>query len=175
MDPRRVQEPYDTIRAGFDGLFRFDLERRAGLAESRGPDARAGSPGSARTHAAILGSILVHLRRTRSETYKAAEHAAYARIAEHIDPDLAEHLRAAGHPVGSCIAVVGEQAAGIVTQVLVARETDGAYARWYVVHLPGLRICRAYGCDELEATRPSPDRAPSPIRTRDPRQTVRAH
>jgi hypothetical protein len=63
-------------------------------------------------------------------------------------------VRAAGHPVGARVEVVGEERTGVVQQILVSREEDGYYARWYVVHVAELQLCRAYGCDELETLEP---------------------
>jgi hypothetical protein len=150
MDPRRQELLYEAVRADLDGLDRFEIEQRACHArtvwQSAAPEARA----VAGAQAAAIGRILIHLRRTWTDVYEAADHQKRARAAERIDPSAAAQVRAAGHPVGARVEVVGEERTGVVQQVLVTREEDGSYARWYVVHVAELRVCRAYGCDELE-------------------------
>jgi hypothetical protein len=157
-DSRQQEEFYDTLRAELDGRDRLDIEREACLAESRLRSAPAQSRDAAAAHVAALGHVLIHLRRTQADAYDndAAAHAARARATERIDPVIAAYARASGHLTGSRVAVVGENVIGIVKQVLVTRENDGAYATWYVVLVPELRRCRAYGCDELETLTGAP-------------------
>ena len=150
MDPRRQEQIYDAVRAELDGLDRFEIEQRACRARTRWQSATPDARVVAGARAAALGRILIHLRRTWADVYDAADHQKRARAAERIDPAAAAHVRAAGHPVGARVEVVGEERTGVVQQVLVTREEDGCYARWYVVHVAELQLCRAYGCDELE-------------------------
>jgi hypothetical protein len=150
MDPRRQELFYDTVRAELDGLDRFEIELRACRARTRWQAASPEGRADAGARAAALGRILIHLRRTWADVYDAAEHRKRALAAEQIDAVSAKQVRAAGHPVGARVEVVGEERTGVVQQVLVTREEDGSYARWYVVHVAELRLCRAYGCDELE-------------------------
>ena len=150
MDPRRQELVYDSVRAELDGLDRLEIERRACRARGRWQAAQAEARAEAGARAAALGRILIHLRRTWADGYDAGDHQRRALAAESVDPAAAARVRAAGHPVGARVEVVGEERTGVVQQVLVTREDDGAYARWYVVHVAELQLCRAYGCDELE-------------------------
>ncbi|WP_194919319.1 hypothetical protein [Catenulispora rubra] len=160
MDPRRLEKIYDTVREELDGLDRFEIEQRACVARARwhaastSPNANPEQRALAGARAAAIGRILIHLRRTWTDEYGAADHAARALAAERVDPEVAAGVRAAGHPVGARVEVVGEERTGVVQQILVSREEDGYYARWYVVHVAELQLCRAYGCDELETLEP---------------------
>ena len=160
MDPRRLEKIYDTVRDELDGLDRFEIEQRACVARARwhaastSPNANPEQRALAGARAAAIGRILIHLRRTWTDEYDAADHAARALAAERVDPEVAAGVRAAGHPVGARVEVVGEERTGVVQQILVSREEDGYYARWYVVHVAELQLCRAYGCDELETLEP---------------------
>ena len=160
MDPRRLEKIYDTVRDELDGLDRFEIEQRACVARARwhaastSPNANPEQRALAGARAAAIGRILIHLRRTWTDEYGAADHAARALAAERVDPEVAAGVRAAGHPVGARVEVVGEERTGVVQQILVSREEDGYYARWYVVHVAELQLCRAYGCDELETLEP---------------------
>ncbi|MEZ0113391.1 hypothetical protein ABH920_007421 [Catenulispora sp. EB89] len=160
MDPRRLEKIYDTVRDELDGLDRFEIEQRACVARARwhaastSPNANPEQRALAGARAAAIGRILIHLRRTWTDEYDAADHAARALAAERVDPEVAAGVRSAGHPVGARVEVVGEERTGVVQQILVSREEDGYYARWYVVHVAELQLCRAYGCDELETLEP---------------------
>jgi hypothetical protein len=160
MDPRRLEKIYDAVRDELNGLDRFEIEQRACVARARwhaastSPNANPEQRALAGARAAAIGRILIHLRRTWTDEYGAADHAARALAAERVDPEVAAGVRAAGHPVGARVEVVGEERTGVVQQILVSREEDGYYARWYVVHVAELQLCRAYGCDELETLEP---------------------
>lgn len=160
MDPRRLEKIYDAVRDELAGLDRYEIEQRACVARARwhaastSPNANPEQRALAGARAAAIGRILIHLRRTWTDEYDAADHAARALAAERVDPEVAASVRAAGHPVGACVEVVGEERTGVVQQILVSREEDGYYARWYVVHVAELQLCRAYGCDELETLEP---------------------
>lgn len=160
MDPRRLEKIYDAVRDELDGLDRHEIEQRACVARARwhaastSPNANPEQQAQAGARAAAIGRILIHLRRTWSDEYDAADHAARARAAERVEAEVAASVRAAGHPVGARVEVVGEERTGVVQQVLVSREEDGYHARWYVVHVAELQLCRAYGCDELETLEP---------------------
>jgi len=160
MDPRRLEKIYDTVRDELDGLDRFEIEQRACVARARwhaastSPNANPEQRALAGARAAAIGRILIHLRRTWTDEYDAADHAARALAAERVDAEVAAGVRSAGHPVGARVEVVGEERTGVVQQILVSREEDGYYARWYVVHVAELQLCRAYGCDELETLEP---------------------
>ena len=161
MDPRRLELIYDSVRTELDGLERHEIEQRACVARARwhaastSPNANPEQRAVAGARAAAIGRVLIHLRRTWSDAYDAADHAARALAAERVAPETAAAVRAAGHPVGAKVEVVGEERTGVVQQVLVSREEDGCYARWYVVHVAELQLCRAYGCDELETLEPA--------------------
>ena len=160
MDPRRLEKIYDAVRDELAGLDRYEIEQRACVARARwhaastSPNANPEQRALAGARAAAIGRVLIHLRRTWSDEYDAADHATRALAAERVDPEVAAGVRAAGHPVGARVEVVGEERTGVVQQVLVSREEDGYYARWYVVHVAELQLCRAYGCDELETLEP---------------------
>ncbi|MEY9934710.1 hypothetical protein ABH926_009378 [Catenulispora sp. GP43] len=160
MDPRRLEKIYDAVRDELAGLDRYEIEQRACAARARwhaastSPNANPEQRALAGARAAAIGRILIHLRRTWTDEYDAADHAARALAAERVDPEVAASVRAAGHPVGARVEVVGEERTGVVQQILVSREEDGYYARWYVVHVAELQLCRAYGCDELETLEP---------------------
>src|SRR6185312_8035659 len=160
MDPRRLELIYDAVRDELAGLDRYEIEQRACVARARwhaastSPNANPEQRALAGARAAAIGRILIHLRRTWTDEYDAADHAARALAAERVDPEVAASVRAAGHPVGARVEVVGEERTGVVQQILVSREEDGYYARWYVVHVAELQLCRAYGCDELETLEP---------------------
>jgi hypothetical protein len=160
MDPRRLEKIYDAVRDELAGLDRYEIEQRACVARARwhaastSPNASPKHRALAGARAAAIGRILIHLRRTWTDEYDAADHAARALAAERVDPEVAASVRAAGHPVGARVEVVGEERTGVVQQILVSREEDGYYARWYVVHVAELQLCRAYGCDELETLEP---------------------
>lgn len=150
MEARRQELVYEAVRAELDGLERYEIEQRACLARARWQSAPPEHRAVAGARAAAIGRILIHLRRTWGTDYDAADHAARALAAERVGPEDAARVRAAGHPVGARVEVVGEERTGVVQQVLVSREEDGSFARWYVVHVAELQLCRAYGCDELE-------------------------
>jgi hypothetical protein len=161
MDPRRLELIYDAVRTELDGLERYEIEQRACVARARwhaastSPNANPEQRAQAGARAAAIGRVLIHLRRTWSDEYDAADHTTRALAAERVAPEIAATVRAAGHPVGAKVEVVGEERTGVVQQVLVSREDDGSYARWYVVHVAELQLCRAYGCDELETLEPA--------------------
>ncbi|MBW8802339.1 MAG: hypothetical protein JF587_00525 [Catenulisporales bacterium] len=161
MDPRRLELIYDAVRTELDGLERYEIEQRACVARARwhaastSPNANPEQRAQAGARAAAIGRVLIHLRRTWSDEYDAADHAARALAAERVTAEVAAAVRAAGHPVGARVEVVGEERTGVVQQVLVSLEDDGSYARWYVVHVAELQLCRAYGCDELETLEPA--------------------
>lgn len=169
LDPRRQELVYDAVRAELNGLERHDIEQRACLARTRwhnanaNPAATAESRAVAGARAAAIGRVLIHLRRTWTDEYSAADHAQRALAAERLDPDTVAQVRAAGHPSGARVEVVGDERTGVVQQILVTREDDGSYARWYVVHVAELQLCRAYACDELETLDPA--EAPLPVAT----------
>ena len=160
MDPRRLEKIYDAVRDELAGLDRHEIEQRACVARARwhaastSPNANPDQRALAGARAAAIGRILIHLRRTWTDEYDAADHAARALAAERVEPEVAASVRAAGHPVGARVEIVGEERTGVVQQILVSREEDGCYARWYVVHVAELQLCRAYGCDELETLEP---------------------
>ena len=160
MDPRRLEKIYDAVRDELAGLDRYEIEQRACVARARwhaastSPNANPEQRALAGARAAAIGRILIHLRRTWTDEYDAVDHAVRALAAERVDPEVAASVRAAGHPVGARVEVVGEERTGVVQQILVSREEDGYYARWYVVHVAELQLCRAYGCDELETLEP---------------------
>ena len=160
MDPRRLEKIYDAVRDELNGLDRHEIEQRACVARARwhaastSPNANPEQRALAGARAAAIGRILIHLRRTWTDEYDAADHAARALAAERVDPEVAAGVRAAGHPVGARVEIVGVERTGVVQQILVSREEDGYYARWYVVHVAELQLCRAYGCDELETLEP---------------------
>ena len=167
MDPRRQELVYDAVRTELNGLERYEIEQRACLARTRwhsantNPAATAEARAVAGARAAAIGRVLIHLRRTWTDEYDAADHAQRALAAGRLDPEAVTGVRAAGHPAGGRVEVVGEERTGVVQQILVTREDDGSYARWYVVHVAELQLCRAYGCDELETLEPI--EAPLPV------------
>lgn len=158
MEPARHTIVQHAVRDEVDGLARVDIERRACQARTRAASIRAGlsdarRPTVAEVWAAELGHILIHLRRTGVDCYDAREHAE-ADERQRARPLTREEIagaRAAGHTVGGTVEVFGDDRFGTVQQLLVTREADGTPARWYVVHVGDLQVCRAYGCDELES------------------------
>jgi hypothetical protein len=159
METARHSIVTQAVRDDVDGAARPEVERRACQARTRAANVRAADatrerrPTVAEVWAVELGRILIHLRRTGAERYDAAAHQRALADAERLplDPQRLREVRAAGHAVGSRVEVVGEERIGTVQQVLVTAEDDGMLARWYVVHVAELQVCRAYGCDELEA------------------------
>ncbi|NUR30017.1 MAG: hypothetical protein HOV83_29910, partial [Catenulispora sp.] len=95
MDPRRLELIYDTVRTELDGLERYEIEQRACLARARwhaastSPNANPEQRAQAGARAAAIGRVLIHLRRTWSDEYDAADHAARALAAERVEPEVA--------------------------------------------------------------------------------------
>src|SRR5260221_2338436 len=107
MDPRRQELVYEAVRAELNGLERYDIEQRACLARTRwnaantNPAATLEHRAVAGARAAAIGRVLIHLRRTWTDEYDAAEHARRAVAAARLDPGAVAQVRAAGHPVGA--------------------------------------------------------------------------
>lgn len=157
MEPARHTIVQQAVRDEADGLARVDIERRACQARNRAASVRAGlsdarRPTVAEVWAAELGHILIHLRRSGADRYDRKKHGeAEERQRDRLltRAEIAS-ARAAGHAVGGKVEILGDDRTGTVQQLLVTREADGSLARWYVVHVGDLQVCRAYGCDELE-------------------------